>query len=86
MYFFSGIIKMLKGETKENKMKRKYWKHENIDTTKPFMRFIDDMYNFNYSNIDEDGNQLDGAYFKTTEGEAWQIEELPEFKGVKWFC
>ena len=64
-------------------MKRTYWKHEKLDTTKPFARFVDDSYNYNYSNFDEDGNQLDGAYFKIGEEEAQQLEDLPEYKGVR---
>ena len=64
-------------------MKRTYWKHEKLDTTKPFARFIDVLYNFNYSNFDKDGNKLYGAYFKIAEEEAQQIEELPEYKGVR---
>ena len=68
-------------------MKRTYWKHEDFDTKKPFKRFIDeftdDMYDYYYSNLKENGNKLYGEYFKITEEEAWQIEELPEYKGVR---
>ena len=68
-------------------MKRTYWKHENIDTTKPFKRFIDEsfdgVYDCYYSNLKENGNKLYGVYDKITQEEAWQIEESPEYKGVR---
>lgn len=64
-------------------MKRTYYKHEDFDTKKPFVRFVDDTYDYNYANIDKDGYQLDGGYFKITEEEAQQLEELPEYKGVR---